>query len=456
MAIRRDFPAIPAHPRMIKLFLKMYGLLIAILAASFVTQLYVMEWVWMSMPKADVAGRFTATFHLIERELAPRPQAEWNAHLDELKKGFRTPVSLEPMDTLVSRFALGPVQREKLVQHQVVSMDREAGGFYMARRMADSNLIALLELPGPPSQRNFFNMLSWGVEMVIVAVLLGFWIRPFWRDLNRLNSAAQAAGSGDFNVKAQVARMSPLQHVAEGFNTMTTRINELLSAHRQLTTAVSHELRNPLMRLRFRQSLARDAGTLDAKDRNLDEMAVALDELDMLVEEMLTYARARNPGQDIQIAPVETAGWLAPVESSARALAQAQGSPVKIEVAEVAERIEIEPVFMARALSNLLSNAVRYAAGTVRLSILRESGRHVMRVEDDGPGVPEADRERVFEPFWRGDQSRSRKTGGFGIGLALVRRIANWHGGDAVVLTSPLGGARMEITWPIREEELHV
>lgn len=439
---------------MIKLFLKMYGLLIAILAASFITQLYVMEWVWASMPKPDVAGRFTATFHLIDRELLARPQAEWGAHLDELKKGFRTPVTLEPVDALAARFKFTAAQREKLARNQVVSLDREAGGFFMARRIADSDRATLLEFPGPPSQRNFFNMLNWTVEMVIVAVLLGFWIRPFWRDLNRLNAAAQAAGTGDFSVTAKVGPLSPLQHVADGFNTMTTRINELLSSHRQLTTAVSHELRNPLMRLRFRQSLARDATTLDAKDRNLDEMSVALDELDLLVEEMLTYARAKNPGQDIEIAPVETAAWLAPVESSARALALAQGSPVKIEVGEVAGRIEIEPVFMARALSNLLSNAVRYAAGTVRLSIRRESGRHVLRVEDDGPGVPEADRERVFEPFWRGDQSRSRKTGGFGIGLALVRRIARWHGGEAVVLASPLGGACIELTWPIRDAAL--
>ncbi|MBL8516726.1 MAG: hypothetical protein JNM76_07125 [Betaproteobacteria bacterium] len=440
---------------MIKLFLKMYGVLIAILAASFVTQLQVMEWVWMSMPKADVAGRFTATFHLIDRELASRPPAEWGAHLDELKKGFRTPVTLEPLDVLAARFDFTTAQREKLARNQVVSMDREAGGFFMARRIADSDRATLLEMPGPPSQRGFFNMLNWAVEMVIVAVLLGFWIRPFWRDLNRLNATAQAAGTGDFSVIAKVGALSPLQHVADGFNSMTTRINELLSSHRQLTTAVSHELRNPLMRLRFRQSLAREADNLVDKDRSLDEMAVALDELDLLVEEMLTYARAKNPGQDIEIAPIETAGWLAPVESSARALAQAQGSPVKIEVAEIAERIEIEPVFMARALSNLLSNAVRYAAVTVRLSIIRESDRHVLRVEDDGPGVPEADRERVFEPFWRGDQSRNRKTGGFGIGLALVRRIARWHGGEARVLTSPLGGACIELTWPVREAALN-
>jgi two-component system, OmpR family, sensor kinase ParS len=440
---------------MIKLFLKMYGLLIAILAASFVTQLYVMDWVWMSMPKADVAGRFTATFHLIDRELTPRPRAEWNAHLDELKKGFRTPATLEPMDRLRERFAMPPYQVQKLASGQVVSFDREAGGFYMARRVADSDVATLLELPGPPSQRNFFNLLNWGIEMAIVAVLLAFWIRPFWRDLNNLNAAAQAAGSGDFSVRAKVGRISPLQYLAEGINSMTTRVSELLSAHRQLTTAVSHELRNPLMRLRFRQSLAHDATTLEEKNRNLDEMSAALDELDQLVEEMLTYARTKNPGQDIELAPTETASWLAPLESNARALAQAQGSPVRIEIAEVPERIEIEPVFMARALSNLLSNAVRYAGGIVRLSIQREAGRHVLRVDDDGPGVAEADRERVFEPFWRGDQSRSRKTGGFGIGLALVRRIARWHGGDAVVLASPLGGARFEMAWPIKDEALN-
>jgi signal transduction histidine kinase len=439
---------------MLKLFLKTYGLLIAILAASFLIQLVVTAWLSMTMPKADVAGRFSATFHLIERELSARPPAEWQAHLAELRMGFRTQVTLLTLDEIHARFGMQAGDQLKLAAREVVAFEREGGGFFLARRLAESDVATLLELPGPRSQRVFLNILNWMLEMVVVAVLLAFWIRPFWRDLNNLSNAAQAAGGGDFGVRPLVGPLSPLKHLADGFNSMTERINELLSAHRQLTTAVSHELRNPLMRLRFRQSLALEAESAADKNRNLDEMEAALNELDQLVEEILTYARTKNPGQDIEIAPVETAAWLKPLESNARALAEAQRRPMQIETGGIPPKIEIEPVFMARALSNLLSNAVQYAAGQVRLTIERKAGQHRLMVDDDGPGVPEKDRVNVFEPFWRGDQSRNRKTGGFGIGLALVQRIARWHGGDASVSKSPLGGARFEMTWPIKEEVL--
>ena len=102
---------------------------------------------------------------------------------------------------------------------------------------------------------------------------------------------------------------------------------------------------------------------------------------------------------------------------------------------------------MARALVNLLRNATSHASSRVTVRIAGEGARTVIQVDDDGEGIPPGERDRVFEPFARLDRSRARASGGFGLGLAIVRQVARWHGGDAVVTDSPLGGTRVTVAW---------
>ncbi|KAG1244107.1 hypothetical protein G6F65_021995 [Rhizopus arrhizus] len=103
---------------------------------------------------------------------------------------------------------------------------------------------------------------------------------------------------------------------------------------------------------------------------------------------------------------------------------------------------------MTRALLNLLQNAIRHAGGRVQVSLTSPAPQeYVLTVDDDGPGVPPADRERIFEPFIRLDESRDRGTGGTGLGLAIVSRVARWHHGMALATDSPLGGARFVVSW---------
>jgi signal transduction histidine kinase len=96
---------------------------------------------------------------------------------------------------------------------------------------------------------------------------------------------------------------------------------------------------------------------------------------------------------------------------------------------------------------NLLRNARTHARSTVAVNLRQESGRTVLEVDDDGRGIPATERERLFEPFTRLDDSRDRDSGGFGLGLAIVRQVARWHGGEATIGDSPLGGARVSIVW---------
>ena len=127
---------------------------------------------------------------------------------------------------------------------------------------------------------------------------------------------------------------------------------------------------------------------------------------------------------------------------------RAAGRDVAIEAPDyVPASVRCDGKYLARALANVLRNAVRYARSRVSLSIERSGSRTVINVDDDGPGVPPAERQRLFEPFTRIGGSRGRDSGGVGLGLAIVKSVAEWHGGQALISDSPLGGARVTITW---------
>lgn len=184
-----------------------------------------------------------------------------------------------------------------------------------------------------------------------------------------------------------------------------------------------------------------------ASARNLERMAEDLDVLDRLAEELLTYAQLERAEPQVRLEFFLVALWLATLERQARELAAARGEDLALQFRVNAIEPGAEPRYLARAVGNLLSNAVRFAARRVGVSVESGPDGNRIHVDDDGPGVPVENRERVFEPFWRGDAARERSAGGFGIGLALVRRIARWHGGEASVGESPLGGARFTISW---------
>ena len=224
---------------------------------------------------------------------------------------------------------------------------------------------------------------------------------------------------------------------------MTGRIASLLQSHRQLTSSVSHELRTPLARLRFSHSLAREETTSEAKDRFLARMERDIAEIDELTTELLDYAKLERGTPQIRLESVPAEPWLEDVLADARE----GGGSLEIRSTIEVDAVRCEPRYMARAVVNLLRNAALHARSTVSVSLRRENDRTVIHVDDDGAGIDAADRERLFEPFVRLDRSRARDSGGFGLGLAIVRQVARWHGGEAVITESPLGGARVSIAW---------
>ena len=433
---------------MIRLFLKLYGVLIATLVLSFVVQMQLMDYVWHEMSsKFDFRLRFVPTFHLIDEAFAELPADRWQSRFRELSAGFGLPARLGSVTGFPERSRFNPEQAQTFDRGDIVALDRDGGGFTLVRRLRGGAMAAAIDYPGTDSKRvkMITYAVNWAVEFAIVAVLVFFFVRPFWRDLLVLQRAAEDVGGGDFESRAEVGRHSALHQLADAFNTMTRRVASLLQSHRTLTSAVSHELRTPLARLRFSHSLAREETGADGKDRFLARMERDIAEIDELTTELLDYAKLERGAPSIRLESIPAEPWLEDVLADARDDLSSRSVQIVSEVS--LEAVRCEPRYMARAVVNLLRNALLHARSTVSVSMQRENERTVIHVDDDGPGIESPDRERLFEPFERLDRSRDRESGGFGLGLAIVRQVARWHGGDASITDSPLGGARVSIAW---------
>jgi signal transduction histidine kinase len=234
--------------------------------------------------------------------------------------------------------------------------------------------------------------------------------------------------------------------LARRFNEMAERNQQLLEAQRATLQAVSHELRTPTARIRFGLEMlagAKDAAQAEARLRSIDE---DLNEVDHLVTELLELNRSEAPSGQIR-EPIPVRQTLEDMADKIRELAPT-----------LTIRVDAPPDLMVpaaahlfrRAIRNLLTNAVRYARTRVTMTARQAGGQVEIVVEDDGPGIPAEQRVRVLEPFARLDDSRSRDTGGVGLGLAIVARVLASHGGHVEVGDAPCGGAQLRTVWPAR------
>jgi len=251
------------------------------------------------------------------------------------------------------------------------------------------------------------------------------------------------------HARALVTKGSSVRELAQHFNQMAERISQLIGSQRELTNAVSHELRTPIARLAFELDMVKHENDESARQLLLTEMRSDLQELEAMVSELLTYARLEYPDLKLVAEPVEVRAWLGSVVGAVAL--EAEAGDIECDAVAELDTMAADPKFMARAALNLLRNAIHYARGKVRVTLTKSEseGCYRLLVDDDGPGVPALERERVFEPFTRLDESRNRATGGFGLGLAIVRRIAQWHYGTVEIFDSPLGGCRVVLSWPL-------
>ncbi|MCO4746744.1 MAG: HAMP domain-containing histidine kinase [Proteobacteria bacterium] len=284
-----------------------------------------------------------------------------------------------------------------------------------------------------PGRQIRFAVLAGLLLMVLSAVALG---RFATRPLLTAQQGMERIAAGDLEHRLPVGGPPELARMAHAFNQMADRIDQLVSTERQLLAGVSHELRTPLARLRLELELLRDSG---AKASRLDAMEGDLLELDGLIAQLLALSRMQVGDTPLQLATTDVRDLVE------RAAQTAQVADVSIQ--GVATR-EVDPELMLRAVANLLSNAKRY--GEAPIEVLVRPDR--LTVRDAGPGVDEAELPHLFDAFWRAEGSRARSTGGLGLGLMLVKQVAELHQARVEAANRPGGGLEIALIWPTAGE----
>ena len=292
----------------------------------------------------------------------------------------------------------------------------------------------------------------WGTVLPICAGLLvlvgaaSFWFaRRLAQPLESLAVAARAFGAGDVKAHVKLDRNDELGDVGRAFDDMAERTAAVLQSQRQLMADVSHELRTPLARIRVALELVAD-DPVAAQDV-LADVGTDLDEIDQLIGDILTTARLDGDTAKITKRPAETSDVAR--EAAERFAAR---HPTRTLETTITERpIDCDPLLLRRALDNLLDNAAKYsdASSPVRLAVVPNGKTVAFQVEDRGIGMSAEELDHAFTPFWRADSSRTRKTGGVGLGLALARRIARAHGGDVTLTSAPGQGTTAKLDVPL-------
>jgi signal transduction histidine kinase len=371
-------------------------------------------------------------------------QEEWPEIVEDLSKGFKFPLVLIPLDDpSLPADRLADIKAGKVV---VLGYEESRDTYYA--RIAGSDLVFRAGPYEAPFVLRHFTFLLLVLFALLIALAVYLWVRPVWRELSRFDQGVSRLGAGDLSTRLAVNNGAALKPLAETFNAMAQRIQKLIQSHRELTGAVSHELRTPIARLHFRIDMLEEPLNEEDQRRHISAMRKDIVELEALVSESLSYSRLDRERPDLVMDTVYLQDWLKAL------LIEIEDDFPKIKPELVSHPIDsqlqvtLDSKLMGRAVKNLLRNGQRHAEQ--RLVILGglHNGQARILVEDDGSGVPEEERERIFEPYARLDTARDRESGGVGLGLAIVRQIARWHGGSAWVEPGESGGASFVITWP--------
>jgi two-component system OmpR family sensor kinase len=344
---------------------------------------------------------------------------------------------LEPQD--VAGAAIGGLANGK-----PVLMDGADGRSWVLQRVEQDGRVLAFRFENQP-QRGLPDWILAFVFYAAIALVVMMWLWPMTRDLGTLERSTVRFGDRNWSFDAVIANRSPVYPLAEAFRRMAARIDGLIGSHKDMSNALSHEIKTPLARMLFEIELARVAADPAALQRHLDHLNTDITELNAFVTATLEYAVLERAEVALNIAAHDFTTIVPAVTESVKRGARAD-LEIRCEVGE-AKAVVCDVHLIETVLRNLLYNAIRHANRKIRVSFeVVEQQRYLLCVDDDGPGIPEADRERVFGSFVQLGRPAGEKTG-FGLGLAIVQRIVEWHGGTAHVEQSPLGGARFVVDW---------
>ncbi len=280
------------------------------------------------------------------------------------------------------------------------------------------------------------------VVLTVIAVALYWSIIKLERRILHLNTVSQQFGKGDLQVRADIDMPEPLKNLAQSFNNMAQSLAETVSENQIFAQAVPHELRTPLSRIQLAAGILRKDCQQPEQQALLDNIDDYIDDINELSAQVITFSKVNYEPGSGKTESVNLSSFLA------RRVARLKTHPqVKIVLnTDESIRLYCDPAYLRLLFDNLLKNAVNHANKNVIVSAAIVDGNITLAIEDDGSGIHADDMNKIFVPYSRLDQSRSRKTGGLGMGLAIAKSAAKRLNSDIQVSTASLGGAKFSVT----------
>ncbi|MBN2418406.1 MAG: hypothetical protein JXL81_03400 [Deltaproteobacteria bacterium] len=380
-------------------------------------------------------------FTLMERELSRHPESTWPQKIDDMRSDFGYGINIEKTGDI----NMDAKNMEELRQGKIVVLQ---DGEYLFHRISGTDYVIKkgpFSVMEPDQGKLVFIVIV--AMLMFTALVAVVYLLPGWKRLQAITTAAGKFGKGDLSSRVKISRYSGLYPLATAFNNMAKRIQSLISSHKELTNGVAHDLRTPLSRMRFGLEMLEEARDSSTRKNYMLELRTDVSELEAMVEELLALARLEREKPPLQMKKQKLQPFLEQVISDVALMETTVKCEIHFDVPRNLTELPFDTRYFSRAIGNLLKNSCTYAKTRVNLIAEADGNDFLLHIDDDGPGIPEKFRKKVFEPFIRLDTSRS--SSGYGLGLAIVARIIEWHKGSVTITDSPDGGARFTIRLPV-------
>lgn len=397
---------------------------------------------------SEQQARAFAIFLLEDLSYYPNKQDK-ERRLAKLSQNFSFPVKF----TSINEVPMDDDQLLRLRRNEIVMQLQNspalAGSSFKIIIPSEINGMAITV--GPVGLFNWFPLRLVAGVLILSLLLISFGVYvlmyPLEKKIQMVKSGLDAMGEGKMDIRVPVTGQDEISRLAITFNSMAEHIKRLIESQKELTRAVSHELRTPVARIRFAVDMLADTEEEASRMRQRDDIDNDIESLNGLIDEILTYAKLEEGSPKLGWEMVSLKELVDQVVKETNAL----GKPIQVvglpPIAKI--RVQADKRYLHRVIQNFAGNALRYADTKVIVRAGVQNGLAFVSVEDDGQGIAEKDRDKVFTPFARLDDSRTRASGGYGLGLSIVSRIAFWFNGTVNVDESPeLGGAMFTMRWP--------
>lgn len=422
-------------------FFNLYFLIIS----TFIVFSWALDEVWTQYLEQDIESYtgyktlMMATGDYVQKH----PKHEWEEIISEAGKRWDLPLKLMSLKEIED---IDHTDHNALTHSSahIYYFDDQVVIHYLIEGSDSVLTLGPAKMPTRPRVKSTYRVMIFATFGVIIFI----WLWPMSRDLEKLKKATHAFGQGQFDSTAPAAKSTMIAPMISSFNMMAARIKRLIEAHKELTSAVSHELRTPLARTKFALQMLESIKDDEKRAKYQKQISNDVCELEELINEMLLYASFDSDKPELNFTSTNLRDLVT---------LQIASHDQFVNSIEFVNKLPNNYVccdghFIDRAVNNFISNAIKYGNDKVRVTLSIENEQCQICVEDNGEGVSDEFKQVIFDAFSRGDQSRNRETGGFGLGLAIVARIMEWHQGKASIGDSELGGATFMLTWPVKQK----